>query len=173
MILYFLKIVKYFITYMETLIENRQEVIDARKNLLEIIDKGQSKEFLGKVYTNLNGLSGDQILELNEKYENKLSSQMSKALGKSIIRAYSTIACKLLKIDSEDDLCKDLNEDPFLNKALQRITCNLYYNFGEYLAPVSVALITGKHYTSSPLVDTILDSVTYHLEFRFRHLEFL
>ena len=160
MILYFLKMVKYFITYMETLIENRQEVIDARKNLLEIIDKGQSKEFLGKVYTNLNGLSGDQILELNEKYENKLSSQMSKALGKSIIRAYSTIACKLLKIDSEDELTRDLNEDPFLNKALQRITCNLYYNFGEYLAPVSVALITGKHYNSSPLIDNILDSVT-------------
>ena len=166
MILYFIKIFKYLLTYMEELIESRKEVIDARKNLLEIIDKGQSKEFLGKVYTNLNGLSGDQILELNNKYESKLSSQMSKALGKSIIRAYSTIACKLLKIDCEDNLTKDLNEDPFLNKALQKITCNLYYNFGEYLAPISVALITGKHYTestSSPLtsstVDTILNSV--------------
>ena len=171
MILYFIKIFKYFLTYMEELIETRQEVIDAKKNLLEVIDRGQSKEFLGKVYTNLNGLSNDQIIELNNKYENKLSSQMSKALGKSIIRAYSTIACKLLKIDCEDNLSKDLNEDPFLNKALQKITCNLYYNFGEYLAPISVALITGKHYTeSSPLtsspspsplnlVDTILDSV--------------
>ena len=134
---------------MEELIETRKEVIEAKKNLLDIIDKGQSKEFLGKVYTDLNGLSNDQILELNNKYENKLSSQMSKALGKSIIRAYSTMACKLLKIDCEDDLSKDLNEDPFLNKALQKITCNLYYNFGEYLAPISVALITGKHYQTS------------------------
>ena len=149
MILYFIKIFKYFLTYMEELIETRKEVIDAKKNLLDIIDKGQSKEFLGKVYTDLNGLSNDQILELNNKYENKLSSQMSKALGKSIIRAYSTMACKLLKIDCEDNLSKDLNEDPFLNKALQKITCNLYYNFGEYLAPISVALITGKHYQIS------------------------
>ena len=135
---------------MEELIETRKEVIDAKKNLLDIIDKGQSKEFLGKTYTDLNGLSNDQILELNNKYENKLSSQMSKALGKSIIRAYSTMACKLLKIDCEDDLSKDLNEDSFLNKALQKITCNLYYNFGEYLAPISVALITGKHYQTNP-----------------------
>ena len=81
------------------------------------------------------------------KYESKLSSQMSKALGKSIIRAYSTIACKVLVVGSEDNLSKDLDEGPFLNKALQKITCNLYYNFGEYLAPISVALITGKHYT--------------------------
>ena len=72
---------------------------------------------------------------------------MSKALGKSIIRAYSTIACKVLGVGSEDNLSKDLNEDPFLNKALQKITSNLYYNFGEYLVPISVALITGKHYT--------------------------
>ena len=134
---------------MEELIETKQEVIDAKKNLLDVIGKGQSKEFLGKVYTDLNGLSNNQILSLNDKYESKLSSQMSKALGKSIIRAYSTIACKVLKIYCEDDLSKDLNEDPFLNKALQKITCNLYYNFGEYLAPISVALITGKHYTEN------------------------
>ena len=142
---------------MEEFIETRQEVIDAKKNLLDIIEKGESKKFLGKVYTDLNGLSSDEILALNEKYENKLSSQMSKALGESIIKAYSNIACKVLKIHSEDALSKDLNEDPFLNKALQRITCNLYYNFGEYLAPFTVALITGKHYKSSELIESALN----------------
>ena len=159
MILLTIKILKYFLTYMENFIETRQEVIDAKKNLLDVIGKGQSKEFLGKVYTDLNGLSNDEILELNNKYENKLSSQMSKALGKSIIRAYSTIACKGLGVGSEDNLSKDLNEDPFLNKALQKITCNLYYNFGEYLAPFSVALITGKHYTEQKSEVTSITSV--------------
>ena len=69
---------------------------------------------------------------------------MSKALGKSIIRGYSNIACNILDVGSEDNLSKDLDEDPFLNKALQRITCNLYYNFGEYLAPISDALYRTK-----------------------------
>ena len=147
-----IKIFKLLLTYMEELIGNNllsEKAINAKKNLLDLINRGQSKEYLGKVYTDLNNLNEEDILILNEKYESKLSSQMSKALGKSIIRAYSNVACIIIKIaGSEDNLTKDLDEDPFLNRALQRITCNLYHSFGEYLAPISVALITGKQYSS-------------------------
>ena len=37
----------------------------------------------------------------------------------------------------------------FLNTALQRLTCDLYCRFGAFLAPVSVGIITGKHYTKN------------------------
>ena len=69
---------------------------------------------------------------------------MAKSLGKSIINIYSTVACSLLKIENPKELSNDLESDPFLNKALQRFTCNLYYRFGSLLAPLSVGIITGR-----------------------------
>ena len=48
-------------------------------------------------------------------------------------------------VGNQQDLSNDLECDPFLNTALQRFTCDLYYRFGAFLAPVSVGIITGKH----------------------------
>ena len=70
---------------------------------------------------------------------------MVKSLGKSIISMYSMAA---LGISNQDALSKDLENDPFLNSALQRFTCELYYKFGSFLAPLSVGLITSRHYLS-------------------------
>ena len=57
-------------------------------------------------------------------------------------------ACAALGITNQDALSKDLESDPFLNSALQRFTCELYYRFGSFLAPLSVGLITSRHYLS-------------------------
>ena len=35
-----------------------------------------------------------------------------------------------------------------LNSALQRFTCEMYYRFGSFLAPLSVGIITSRHYLS-------------------------
>ena len=45
-------------------------------------------------------------------------------------------------------LSEDLENDPFLNSALQRFTCELYYRFGSFLAPLYVGIITSRHYLS-------------------------
>ena len=50
-------------------------------------------------------------------------------------------ACAVLGIRNQDALSKDLENDPFLNSALQRFTCELYYRFSSFLAPLSVGLI--------------------------------
>ena len=34
---------------------------------------------------------------------------------------------------------------------MQRFTCDLYYRFGALLAPVSVGIITGKHYAKNSI----------------------
>ena len=65
---------------------------------------------------------------------------MVKSLGKSIIDMYSMGACKVLGISNHDALSEDLETDPFLNSALQRFACELYYRFGSLLAPL-------KHWT--------------------------
>ena len=73
---------------------------------------------------------------------------MVKSLGKSIINMYSMGACSALGISNQDALCEDLENDPFLNSALQRFTCELYNRFGSFLAPLSVGIITSRHYLS-------------------------
>ena len=61
---------------------------------------------------------------------------------------YSMGACAALRISNQDALSEDLENDPFLNSVLQRFTCELYYRFGSFLAPLSVGLITSRHYLS-------------------------
>ena len=86
--------------------------------------------------------------ELFNYYEAKLSGQMVKSLRKSIINMYSMGACAVLEITNQDALNEDLEKDPFLNSSLQRFTCELYYRFGSFLAPLSVGIITSRHYLS-------------------------
>ena len=72
---------------------------------------------------------------------------MVKSLRSSIIM-YSMGACAVLGISNQDGLSEDLESDPFLNSALQRATCELYYIFGSFLAPLSIGIITSRHYLS-------------------------
>ena len=55
-------------------------------------------------------------------------------------------ACASLEITNQDAPSEDLENDPFLNYALQRATCGLYYRFGSFLAPLRVGIITSRHY---------------------------
>ena len=55
-------------------------------------------------------------------------------------------ACAVLGISNQDALSEDLENDPFLNSALQRATCELYYRFGSFLAFLSIGIITSRHY---------------------------
>ena len=86
--------------------------------------------------------------QLFKNYGAKLSGQMVKSSGKSIINTYSMGACATLGINNQDALIEDLENDPFLNSALQRLTCELYYRFGSFLAPLSIGIITNRHYLS-------------------------
>ena len=85
--------------------------------------------------------------KLFNNYEAKLSGQMVKSLGKSIINMYSMGVCSVLGIRNQEALSEDLVNDPVLNSALQRFTCELY-RFGSLLAPLSIGIITSRHYLS-------------------------
>ena len=61
---------------------------------------------------------------------------------------YSMGACSALGIRNQEALSKDLENNPFLNSALPRFTCELYYRFGSFLAPLSIGIITSRHYLS-------------------------
>ena len=109
------------------------------QKLLECVLTGNSKLYLGKVYTE------EQLAKLcEEEVENRFNNyeaKMVKSLGKSIINMYSMGACAALGITNQEALSEDLENDPFLNSALQRFTCELYYRFGSFLVPLSVGII--------------------------------
>ena len=129
------------------------DVRDKRERLVACVLSGNSKMYLGKEYTEqqINEMDCTIVNTLLDRYESVLSAQMTKSLGKSIINLYSNIACSMLDVGNQQELSTDLECDPFLNTAMQRFTCDLYYRFGALLAPVSVGIITGKHYAKNSI----------------------
>ena len=121
------------------------------QKLLECVLTGNSKLYLGKVYTEeqLAKLNEEEVEKLFNNYKAKLSGQMVKSLGKSIINMYSMGACSAPGITNQEAQSEDLENDHFLNSALQRFTCELYYRFGSFLAPLSVGIIMSGHYLSA------------------------
>ena len=121
-----------------------------RQKLFECVLTENSKLYLGKVYTEdqLAKLSKEEVEKHFNNYEAKLLGQMVKSLGKSIINMYSMGACAVPGINNQEALSEDFENDPFLNSALQRFTCELYYRFGSFLAPLSVGIIMSRHYLS-------------------------
>ena len=119
-----------------------------RQKPMECVLTENSKQYLGKAYTEeqVNKLSAEEVDKLLSNYEAKLSGQMVKSLGKSIIRMYSMGACAILGMSNQDALSVDLESDPFLNSALQSFTCEIYYRFGSVFATLSIGLITSRHY---------------------------
>ena len=57
-------------------------------------------------------------------------------------------ACTVLGITNQEALREDVENDPFLNSALQRFNYELYYRFGSFLAPLSIGIIMSRHYLS-------------------------
>ena len=120
------------------------------QKLLECVLARNSKLYLGKVYTedHLAKLSEEEVEKLFYNYKAKLSGQMVHSLGHSIINMYLMGACAVLGISDQDAPSEDLESNPFLNSALQRFTCKLYYRFCSFLAPLSIGIITSRHYLS-------------------------
>ena len=120
------------------------------QKLLECILTRNSKLYLGKVYSEeqLAKLNEEEVEKLFNNYEAKLSGQMVKSLGCPIINMYAMGACSALGITNQDALSEDLENNIFLNSALQRFTFELYYRFGSFLAPLSIGIITSRHYLS-------------------------
>ena len=131
------------------------DVRDKRERLVACVLSGNSKMYLGKEYTEeqINKMDCNDVNTLLNRYGSVLSPQMTKLLGKSVINLYSNIACSVLGVGNQQELSTNLECDPFLNTAMQRFTCDLYYRFGTLLAPVSVGIITGKHYANNSITN--------------------
>ena len=110
------------------------DIRDKIERLVACVLSGNSKMYLRKEYTEqqINEMDCNSVNTLLNRYESILSAQMTRSLGKSVINLYSNVASSVLGIGNQQELSTDLKSDPFLNTALQRFTCDLYYRFGDY-----------------------------------------
>ena len=91
------------------------DVRDKRARLVACTLSGNSKQYLGKEYTEqqINEMDSYNINISSNRYGSVLSAQMTQSLGKSVINLYSNVTCNVLGIGNQQDLSDDLECDPF------------------------------------------------------------
>ena len=127
--------------------EPNVDIQEKREKLISAVIGGG--KYLEKKITveTLNNMKDEEINKEFDKYEKKLGSAMVKTLGRSILELYSTAVSHFLPISEENKLklVEDLNQDPFLDHALNKTCCGLYYKYGMLLAPLTTSLTTFKY----------------------------
>lgn len=118
-----------------------------KDRLSAIIVSGKSKAFLGHLYStaDIEAMTKEDLDSLYMRYENVLGAKMTNNLGKTIISLYCKTANWLFPIDSTESLTYDLESNPVISSAVGSLSCWLFFNFGNYLAPLMAGLITSDH----------------------------
>ena len=132
----------------EILEEYSESVISSkRERLFGIVSGGMSKQYLGKEFqgSDIEKMDDHQVSKLYCRYEARLGASMTKTLGNSLINLYVLGISKYFSVPDPPKFLKDLEEDPFINNALNSVCCELYYKYGMYLAPFTALLTTAQH----------------------------
>ena len=126
-----------------------------KERLVQVVASGKSKEYLGKLYNTeeIDKLDEKQITQLYARYEAVLGGRITQSLKQHMIFAYTraveaicpTVSQGRLAIRDTKEMCKSLNEGPFIDVALSSLTCKLYHDYGHLLAPLEAALLTSNY----------------------------
>jgi hypothetical protein len=129
------------------------DIAQKRRKLCAAVAGGVFKTSLS--VADLAKASDAKISELYVEYESQLGKTIVSTIGQTAIQLYVDVAQRVLALNglcipNEKPFVTDLDADPFLKQALSDAGCNLYFNYGKWLAPLSVALITAKHCQNKP-----------------------
>ena len=119
-----------------------------RERLAALVGRGQAKQYLGKAFTvdQIDALDDAEIVKLYTRYDAGLGAAMTKTLGSAALLLYAGVASMFFPIENQSALVADLEDDPFVGHALSSATCELYHRYGMFLAPLTAALTTMRHY---------------------------
>ena len=124
-------------------------VAEQRDKLAIIAAGGQARKYLGKSLSveEIDKMDGDEVRKIYTRYEARLGVCMTKTLGKAALQLYTTVATMFLPIAPENrqPLMEDLESDLIVDRVLNSTACELYYRYGNLLAPITVALTTAKY----------------------------
>ena len=124
-------------------------VAEQRDRLAIIAAGGQARKYLGKSLSveEIDKMDDDEVRKIYNRYEARLGVCMTKTLGKAALQLYTTVATMFLPIPPENrqPLMEDLESDLIVDRVLNSTACELYYRYGNLLAPITVALTTAKY----------------------------
>ena len=124
-------------------------VAEQRDRLTIIVAGGQARKYLGKSLSveEIDKMDDDEVRKIYTRYEARLGVCMTKTLGKAALQLYTTVATMFLPIPPENrqPLMEDLESDLVVDRVLNSTACELYYRYGNLLAPITVALTTAKY----------------------------
>lgn len=133
---------------------NSQSADKMKERLIQVVAGGKSKQFLGKIYnTNeIEKLDTEQLTKLYGRYEAVLGGHITKTLKQHIIYAYArgvealcpTVSQGRLGVSDVNQMFESLNNGPFIDLALTSLTCQLYHQYGHFLAPIEAAILTSN-----------------------------
>ena len=139
--------------------DNNSEEVSVSDNkrdfLINVINQGQANKLSGKTPWTVSRIrkASDLIIEkLHHEYHQNETKHKSEKTGKAVsahaINLYSKGVSRFLKINSVDQLRKDIDEDPIIKESMADVGALLVGTFGAYLTPILIAAHTANHVES-------------------------
>jgi hypothetical protein len=126
-----------------------------KERLLQVVASGRSKHYFGKPYSTneIEALDQKELTKLYARYEAVLGGQITKTLKIHMCYAYTkaikflcpTVSKGRLELHNINELNESLGKGPFIDLALTSLTCKLYHEYGHFLAPFEVMLLTSNY----------------------------
>ena len=139
-----------------------------KEKLIQVVGGGKSRRYLGKTFSTKEiKLDEEALMKLYARYEAALGGLITNKLKKHMCYAYSRTVrfiCPTLNFEVKDiqSLTSSLSEGPFIDLALSSLTCKLYHEYGNLLAPIEAAIITSSHITPAtklpPAAETLAEA---------------
>lgn len=111
-----------------------------RETLIKVILNGNSKNFLGKVYTthDIEEMEDEKVGKLFDRYSISYTSMMTSGLKSNFLHGFTSVLNYFIPFEREK-VYNTLNEDPLLDLWLSEVTSSIYQSIGTFVIPLSTA----------------------------------
>ena len=123
-----------------------------REFLIAQVEQGKADKLPGKTPWTVKRLreATDQVIEkLHHEYHQtdvrRKAETTGKAVSKHVVNLYSTGVSRFLKIDSIEQLRRDIDNDPIIKDSMAEVGVLLVSAFGPWLSPLLVLAHTANH----------------------------
>ena len=132
--------------------ETTQEEGGKREFLIAQVERGKADKLPGKTPWTVKRLrkATEQVIEkLYHEYQQTDARHKAETTGKAVsahvVNMYSKSVSRVLKIDSVEQLRRDIDSDPIIKESMADVGALMVGTFGRFLAPLLIAAHTANH----------------------------
>jgi hypothetical protein len=137
---------------LETEESTEEPCTNKREFLKGVINQGKAEKLPGKTLWTVKRVEKatnkviDKLYQEYHQADAKHKAEMTgKAVGTHVVSMYSKGVSRVLKIDSVEQLRKDIDSDPIIKESMADVGALLVGTFGRFLAPLLIAAHTANH----------------------------